>query len=142
MRNIVRKKGWNRFFPVFTGILLFTNAFCTDFDPQKYYLGTTYRANSDDIEPINSSDLHYNWELGYFFMNGYTQVIANPNKPIIFLKNTGDEVSLWFRLNQEINRLNGSESLFITDGGVNNKRDKGLGTLCINYIDYQNFPHL
>lgn len=72
MRNIVRKKGWNRFFPVFTGILLFTNAFCTDFDPQKYYLGTTYRANSDDIEPINSSDLHYNWELGYFFMNGYT----------------------------------------------------------------------
>ncbi len=78
---------------------------------------------------------------GIFFINGYTQVIVDSDKPTIFLKNTGDKVSLWFRLNQEISRLNDNESLFITDGGVDDKRDKGLGTLCINYIDYQNFKH-
>ncbi len=54
-------------FSLFAGILLFTNVAYADFDPQKYYLGMTYRVSSDsDRKLIDSSDLHYNWELGYF----------------------------------------------------------------------------
>ena len=66
MKNMAKKRELKRLFLIFTGIMLFTNVTYADFDPQKYYLGTTCRANSDDIEPINSSDIHYNWELGYF----------------------------------------------------------------------------
>lgn len=129
-------------FSLFAGILLFTNEVYADFDSQKYYLGTTYLAKSDsDLKRIQDRDLHYGWDLGKFFINGYTKVIADPNKPIIFLKNTGDKIALWFQLNQDINCLNQKESLRIDGGGVNKRKD-GQGTLYINYIDHQNLSHL
>ena len=58
------------------------------------------------------------------------------------MKNTGDKIALWFQLTQDINCLNKKDSLSIDSGGINKERDKGQGTLCINYIDHQNLSHL
>ncbi|MCR4555932.1 MAG: hypothetical protein K5766_03930 [Alphaproteobacteria bacterium] len=142
MRNMGKKRELKRLFPIFTGIMLFTNVVYADFDSQRYYLGTTYLVKSDsDLQRIQNEDIHYGWDLGKFFINGYTKVIADPNKPIVFLKNTGDKIALWFQLKQNINCLNNEESISIDNGGII-KRNKGQGTLSINYIDHQNLSHL
>lgn len=142
MRNMGKKRELKRLFPIFTGIMLFANVVYADFDSQRYYLGTTYLVKSDsDLQRIQNEDIHYGWDLGKFFINGYTKVIADPNKPIVFLKNTGDKIALWFQLKQNINCLNNEESLSIDNGGII-KRNKGQGTLSINYIDHQNLSHL
>ena len=127
MRNMGKKRELKRLFPIFTGIMLFTNVLYADFDSQRYYLGTTYLVKSDsDLQRIQNEDIHYGWDLGKFFINGYTKVIADPNKPIVFLKNTGDKIALWFQLKQNINCLNNEESLSIDNGGII-KRNKGQG---------------
>lgn len=68
-------------------------------------------------------DLHYGWDLGQFTINGYTDNIEDENGNLIILKNAGDQVTLWFSLNQDINKLNGDEYLTI------NNDKKGYDTL-------------
>ena len=63
---------------------------------------------------IDKSDIHYGWELGSFFVSGYTDKIAAASEDVVFLKNVGDKVTLWFKLNQNINSLNGKSNLSIT----------------------------
>ena len=93
---------------------------------------------------ITSKDPHYGWELGQFFVNGYTRETRDKvNGTPIFLKNVGDRVTLWFNLKQDITCLNGNSSLQISEdtngydqyfqtGQTNMKR----GTLIIRYTDY------
>ena len=64
---------------------------------------------------------------------------------IVFLKNVGDKVTLWFNLNQNINELNGDKDLKITDDTEGydkyfetERTDFGKGTLIIRYTDYNN----
>lgn len=94
-------------------------------------------------EPIDVDDPHFGWKLGSFVINGYTREAIDNGNPT-YLKNVGDRVTLWFTLNQDINCLNGDDTLSIaedTDGydqhfGVP-KTNFGHGTLIINYTDYQ-----
>ena len=64
---------------------------------------------------------------------------------VVFLKNVGDTVTLWFNLQQDINKLNGDEDLKITadtegfDQYFETPRiNFGKGTLIIRYTDYNN----
>lgn len=119
-------------------------------DPdQTYSLGEKVRAKNFDgyfgEELIDKNDIHYGWELGSFFVSGYTDEVSDADGNVVFLKNVGDKVTLWFKLNQNINGLNGKENLSITvdTEGYDQyfetpKMDFGRGVLIIRYTDYNN----
>lgn len=116
----------------------------------KYYLGSSVNTGKDNgysqtIE-INKDDPHFGWDLGKFFVSGYTRVVPNTEGVPVFLKTIGDKVTLWFNLEQDINALNGDEDIRISadKNGYDeyfkiNKTDFGHGILIIRHRDYQNF---
>ncbi len=97
---------------------------------------------------IDKDDPHYGWDLGTFFVNGYTRESKEDNGTPVFLKNVGDKVTLWFTLEQDINNLNENSDLTIAED--TNGYDKvfevaqtnfGHGTLMIRYTDYEGVVH-
>lgn len=118
---------------------------------QRYYLGEAANAGKDTgyskDDPIGKDDIHYSWELGRFVISDYTRESDEDGTPV-FLKNVGDEVTLSFNLEQDINKLNGNGDVTI-DGDANGydqrlgvpQQDFGRGTLIIRYTDYQNNRH-
>ena len=118
---------------------------------QKYYLGEPVNAGLDtgfaQDNPIGKDDIHYSWELGRFLVSDYTRVADDDGVPV-FLKNVGDEVTLSFNLEQDINKLNGSEDVTVdTDPNGYDQRlgvpqqNFGRGALIVRYTDYQNNRH-
>lgn len=116
---------------------------------ETYNLGSKVRVADFDSysgeETITKDDAHYGWDLGNFFVSGYTDEVEGSDGNMVFLKNVGDKVTLWFRLNQDINKLNGNEKLSITDDGTGSDQyfetptmDFGRGTLIIRYTDHNN----
>ena len=81
-----------------------------------YYLGETVNSGKNtgfsEKNKITKKDPHYNWELGDFYVDGFTRVISNGATPL-FLKTVGDKVVLKFKLKQDIDNLNGDKSLEI-----------------------------
>ena len=96
-------------------------------------------------DKIVANDAHFGWRLGRFLMSGFTRVSENANKDPVFLKTLGDKVTLWFDLEQDINKLNGNGNLVISEDkkgydeyfGVA-KTVFGRGTLIVRHKDYQN----
>lgn len=119
-------------------------------DPNQIYnLGSKVRAENFDgysgSTTIDKKDVHYGWELGRFFVSGFTDEVANSNGDMVFLKNVGDKVTLWFKLNENINALRGNEKLSIsadTEGYdqyfETPKMNFGRGVLIIRYTDHNN----
>lgn len=116
---------------------------------QTFSLGTKVRVKNFDgyfgEEQIDKNDIHYGWNLGSFFVSGYTDEVTGADGNMVFLKNVGDKVTLWFKLNQNINGLNGKENLSITADteGYDQyfetpKMDFGRGVLIIRYTDHNN----
>ena len=69
----------------------------------------------------------------------------NDDGSVVFLKNVGDKVTLWFNLAQDINSLNGNGDLTITSDSEGYdqyfetpRTDFGKGALIIRYTDYNN----
>lgn len=96
-------------------------------------------------EAITDKDPHFGWDIGTFYVNGYTR---EGNEEGLFLKTLGDRITLWFNLTQDINCLNGKKNLSINedkDGydqyfGVDRTNFKH-GTLIIQYTDYEGKAH-
>ncbi len=119
-------------------------------DPdQTYNLGSKVRVENFDgyfgSTTIDKKDAHYGWELGRFFVSGYTDKVTNSNGDMVFLKNVGDKVTLWFKLNENINVLRGNEKLSITADTEGydqyfetSKMNFGRGALIIRYTDHNN----
>lgn len=116
---------------------------------QTYALGEKTRVKEFDgysgSSEIKKDDVHYGWDIGQFFVSGYTDKVKESNGNVVFLKNVGDTVTLWFNLQQDINKLNGDEDLKITadtegfDQYFETPRiNFGKGTLIIRYTDYNN----
>lgn len=116
---------------------------------QIYALGKKTRVQEFDgysgSSEIEKKDIHYNWDIGQFFVSGFTDKVKESDGNIVFLKNMGDKVTLWFNLNQNINELNGDKDLKITDDTEGydkyfetERTDFGKGTLIIRYTDYNN----
>ena len=104
--------------------------------------------NYSGEEEIESNDLHYGWELGQFFVNGYTQKERDENGDPVFLKNPGDVVTLWFNLEQDIDALNGDKDISIAfdeEGSDQYFQMQntvfGRGMLIIRQTDYENVKH-
>lgn len=121
----------------------------------KYNLGSKQRVKHDsgystEVD-IKKDDAHYGWDIGKFFVAGYTTMIeatSSDNGNPIFLKNAGDDVTLYFNLEQDIDKLNGNDILSIAED--KNGYDKyfetaqtnmGRGTLIIRYTDPENITH-
>ena len=104
-----------------------------------------------DIEhakKVDKDDPHFGWTLGTFTVNGYTRETTRENEEIIFLKTVGDDITLWFTLEQDINCLNGDINLTISED--KNGYDKNYeikqtdfkhGTLIVKYTDEQGKVH-
>ena len=119
-------------------------------EDQVYYLGSTVNAGMDDgyskDDALTEKDPHYGWSLGRFYVTGFTNIQREGNK-VTFLKTAGDDIKLKFRLDQEIDRLNGDEALTINDdsngydqrfGITKSDTGFGRGALIIRQTDYQN----
>lgn len=114
-----------------------------------YFLGEAVNAGLDtgysQKNEITLDDPHFGWTLGNFVVGGFTRVIADDPENPVFLKTSGDEISLWFRLYQDIDYLNGKESLGISEDtngydqyfGIS-RTNFGRGALIIRYTDYRN----
>ena len=95
-------------------------------------------------DPIKNNDPHFGWSLGRFMMSGYTEVKQNADGPV-FMKTPGDNLILWFDLNENIDALNNNSDLFINndDNGYDlqfqiSKSDFGKGNLLIRHVDFRN----
>lgn len=115
---------------------------------QTYNIGSRVRTKNFDgyygEENIVKNDIHYGWDLGNFFISGYTDKRVS-NDEVVLLKNVGDKVTLWFNLSQNIDALNGQNNLFISGDSSafdqyfeTPKTDFGKGALIIRYTDYNN----
>ena len=119
---------------------------------KKFSLGSKVFAGHDkgfsEKNEIKVDDLHYGWDLGSFFVSGYTEKNDDANGEPIFLKNLGDKVTLTFNLAQDIGRLNNRDDLKV-NGDTNGydqyfetpKTDFGRGTLIIRYTDHEGIKH-
>lgn len=120
-------------------------------DQQIYWLGSAVETGTDtgysETNPIKEGDPHFGWTLGRFGVSGFTSVHRDDANSPTFLKTEGDKVTLWFRLDQDINKLNGDDSLSIADdtngydqefGIQRSESGFGHGTLIIRQTDYQN----
>lgn len=115
----------------------------------KYSLGSKTRVEKVNgyvgEKEITSKDPHYGWDLGNFFVSGYTTDTKDSNGNPVFLKNVGDKVTLWFNLKYDIDCLNEDDALSIErdvdgfDQYFETKRtDFGKGALIIRYTDHEN----
>ena len=115
----------------------------------RYSLGYKVNAGKDtgyyEENEIDEDDPHYGWDLGTFFVSGYTRNTKDDSGNPVFLKNVGDTVTLFFNLQQDIDILNGNEALSIAEDkdGYDQyfetaKTNYGHGTLIIRYTDYKN----
>ncbi len=143
----------NKFVVIVLAVLLLSSNYVfaeeTD-DEERYYIDAqTVDAGLDtgysESHPIDGEDWHYGWSIGQFSATGYTRVVSDDNENPIFLKTLGDKVTLWFRLDQDVDCLNGNERLSISSdkNGYDmyfstEKGNLGRGTLIVRHIDYQN----
>lgn len=116
---------------------------------QKYRLGSFTKTKSESgysrYEAMKDDDPHYGWELGYFYVEGFTSCRTDDQGQIIVLKNEGDTVKLMFHLDQDIAKLNNVEGLSISDDESdsdtyfqNKKEPFKHGALLFKKTDYQN----
>ena len=122
------------------------NALSPDDTPRKE-LGKKINTGKDNgyakEKAIDLDDPHYGWDIGTFFVNGYTRETDDNGRPV-FLKNVGDKVTLWFRLDQDISCLNGNSDLSISKDSNGYDRNMEVprtnfkrGTLIIRYTNEQ-----
>lgn len=118
---------------------------------KKYKLGKVERtakfegyAGTKDITP---DDPHYGWDLGKFYISGYTDTDNTKNEVnnIVFLKAVGDRVTLGFNLNYDIDRIKGNEGLTIIADESNTDQyfrtspmNFGRGALIVRKINEEN----
>ncbi len=97
---------------------------------------------------IGINDPHYGWEIGRFWVSGYTRETQDNNETPVFLKNVGDRITLWFNLDQDISKLNGKSSLTVSNdtNGYDEyfqitRTNMGHGALIVRYTDERGEKH-
>lgn len=94
---------------------------CADEKPdskneKKEFLGEVKNAGDDngfsEDNAITIDDPHYGWEIGKFFISGFTEKQDNN----VFYRNVGDKLTLWFKLSQnDLTKLNGDPDLYLAE---------------------------
>lgn len=131
-----------------------TNVFATEKENEnKYYLGSIVNTGKDNgyskENIIDENDPHFGWTLGRFYISGYSSMSYDNNGQIVFIKSSGDSITLSYELLQnDINCLNNDEGLSISEDkngydtkyGIE-KTNFGKGALIIQHTDYQNYSN-
>ena len=118
---------------------------------KRYSLGETVLVSDfssySGTKEIGKGDLHYGWKLGNFFISGFTSSVGSKDD-VVFLKNAGDVVTLWFNLSQNISALNNDGGLSITSDSDGHDRyfqtpmtNFGKGMLIVRFTDHENVKH-
>ena len=117
-------------------------------DGKKQSLGSTVRTKNEGyIEnkdfTMDNDDPHFGWDIGKFYVGGFTDYEDDAYGNPIFLKNNGDRLSLWFDLMWDIDKCygnsaikvvadpKGSDAEFGVPGGPKETTDFGRGALII-----------
>ena len=115
-------------------------------DKNRRNLGTKVRTKREGYAgsaAMDNDDPHFGWDIGQFFVGGYTDYENDADGNPIFLKNNGDRLSLWFELLQDIDKCygnsaikviadqEGSDADFEIPGGVNETTDFKRGALIV-----------
>ena len=116
-----------------------------DEDANKYYYTTKSCMNKvknncyQETTELTKSDPHYGWEMGSFCISGYTD---KGDTDDVYLKSVGDKITLSYKLDQDIDMLNGKTELRInkdekgSDGEFQTlPHDMGRGELIVKYTD-------
>ncbi len=115
----------------------------------KFYLGEKVNAGKDtgysEKRKIEQGDPHYGWNIGEFFVSGYSSKAEDNDNNPIFLKNVGDKVVLWFILEQDLNKLGGNNKYSVCDDtngydeyfGIE-KTNFGKGALIVRHKNSEN----
>lgn len=133
------------------GMLAASGSLPAEPDPNepRYYMGEAVNTGKDngysETHRIDRRDPHFGWKLGSFFVSGYTSVHEDENGDPIFIKTLGDQVELWFRLEQDIDCLNGNDALSVSEDrngfdetfGIS-KTNFGRGAMVTRHTDYRN----
>lgn len=120
-------------------------------DPQQTYnLGNVVRTEKfegyEGEKEIVKGDPHYGvTALGQFYVSGYTDTAKDNAGNMVFLKNVGDKVVLWFSLKENIDAVGGNEKIKVTPDNKGSDQyfqtpttDFGRGTVIVRYTDYNN----
>ena len=132
---------------LFASVFSFT-AFAEE-NTKKHYFNGLINTGKDNgysgNNKIDEDDPHFGWKLGEFFVPGYTSEVNDENGNPVFLKTVGDKVTLWFNLQQDLNKLNGDSDFSVcadTNGYDEyfeiEKTNFGVGTLIIRHKDHEN----
>ena len=74
------------------------------------YLGTAVETGTDngcsDSKTIGEDSPHFGWDLGRFYVSGFTSKQKTADGSFTFLKKSGDKLALKFRLDKDIDALN------------------------------------
>ena len=121
-------------------------------DTPKKELGSKVKTQEDKgfsgTEIIDKKDPHYGWDIGTFYINGYTRETKDTDETPVFIKKVGDRVTLWFDLKQDIKKLNNNDKLSIASD--KNASDQYFetpvtnfkrGALIIRFTDYEGKKH-
>lgn len=114
-----------------------------------FYLGTPVNAGLNtgynESNEITRQDPHFGWSLGRFAISGYTAMAETADGTPIFLKTEDDKIRLSFELAQDINAINGNESLTVSEDSDGydqyfqiDRTNFGQGTLIVRHTNYQN----
>lgn len=129
--------------------MLAANLEAPDPNEPRYYLGEAVNTGVDngysEAREIGDGDAHFGWTLGRFFVCGFTSVYEDENGDPVFIKTLGDQIQLWFELEQDIDCLNGRDALSVcedTNGfdeafGIS-RTNLGRGAMITRHTDYQN----
>lgn len=115
-------------------------------DENTIYWEDTVNTGNDngfsEKKEIKKDDPHYGWKLGKFALSGFSSKRKDDNGNWIFLKNVGDEITLYFNLKQDISKLDNNEKLKIESdkNGYDNEfgikqTEFGKGCLIVRKID-------
>lgn len=121
-----------------------------DENTNKYYYHDVYNAGKDSgyskYYEIDDDDMHYGWKLGKFEVSGFVGNVKDKSTGIYtFFKNYNSKMQLDFILEQDINALNGDDSMYVCEdkNGYDEefnvpKGDIEHGCLIVSKVDYQN----
>ena len=69
---------------------------------EKYFFEDVINADTNkgfpkgNTNPLDKKDCHFAWKLGSFSISGFTRQTKDDSQNLVFLKNVGDEVTLYF----------------------------------------------
>ncbi len=122
-------------------------------------VGDVYRVGKNDDfsdsekEALDSDDYGYGWTMGKFRISGFSSYEEykgsddNYKGSKVYIKNSGDKIRLSFILEQDIEKLDGNDSLYIKDAKSRDKYfqtkkiDMGKGALIVRFTDHKGKKH-